>query len=166
MGNAAAILSGRIAYVLNLKGPCMAVDTACSSSLSAIHLACRSLLDGECEMALAGGVFLTTTMGFNTAAAKAGMLSPNGACRAFDADADGFVPGEGAGVVVLKPYARALADGDHIEAVIIASAMNQDGKTNGITAPSADSQAALETEVYGKAGINPAAIGYIEAHGT
>ena len=166
MGNAAAILSGRIAYVLNLKGPCMAVDTACSSSLSAIHLACRSLLDGECEMALAGGVFLTTTMGFNTAAAKAGMLSPNGACRAFDADADGFVPGEGAGVVVLKPYARALADGDHIEAVIIASAMNQDGKTNGITAPSADSQAALETEVYGKAGINPDAIGYIEAHGT
>ncbi len=166
MGNAAAILSGRIAYVLNLKGPCMAVDTACSSSLSAIHLACRSLLDGECEMALAGGVFLTTTMGFNTAAAKAGMLSPNGACRAFDADADGFVPGEGAGVVVLKPYARALADGDHIEAVIIASAMNQDGKTNGITAPSADSQAALETEVYEKAGINPDAIGYIEAHGT
>ena len=108
MGNAAAILSARIAYVLNLKGPSLAVDTACSSSLTAIHLACRSLLDGECDMALAGGVFLTTTMGFNTAAAKAGMLSPAGACKTFDADADGFVPGEGAGVVVLKPYAKAL----------------------------------------------------------
>ena len=166
MGNAAAILSGRIAYVLNLKGPCMAVDTACSSSLTAIHLACRSLLDGDCDMALAGGVFLTTTMGFNTAAAKAGMLSPVGACKTFDADADGFVPGEGAGVVVLKPYARALADGDHIEAVILASAINQDGKTNGITAPSPDSQAALEIEVYTKAGIDPDAISYVEAHGT
>ncbi|MGE0415883.1 MAG: SDR family NAD(P)-dependent oxidoreductase, partial [Acetobacteraceae bacterium] len=166
MGNAAAILSARIAYVLNLKGPCLAVDTACSSSLTAIHLACRSLLDGDCDMALAGGVFLTTTMGFNTAAAKAGMLSPTGACKTFDADADGFVPGEGAGVVVLKPYARALADGDHIEAVIVASAINQDGRTNGITAPSPESQAALEMEVYEKAGISPEAISYIETHGT
>ena len=166
MGNAAAILSARIAYVLNLKGPCLAVDTACSSSLTAVHLACRSLLDGDCDMALAGGVFLTTTMGFNTAAAKAGMLSPLGACRTFDAEADGFVPGEGAGVVVLKPYAKALADGDHIEAIILASAINQDGRTNGITAPSPESQAALETEVYRKAGINPEAISYIEAHGT
>ncbi|MCW5698130.1 MAG: KR domain-containing protein [Bauldia sp.] len=166
MGNAAAILSARIAYVLNLKGPSLAVDTACSSSLTAIHLACRSLLDGECDMALAGGVFLTTTMGFNTAAAKAGMLSPAGACKTFDADADGFVPGEGAGVVVLKPYAKALADGDHIEAVILATAMNQDGKTNGITAPSPESQGALEVEVYEKAGISPEAISYVEAHGT
>ncbi len=166
MGNAAAILSGRISYVLNLKGPSLAVDTACSSSLTAIHLACRSLLEGECDMALAGGVFLTTTMGFNTAAAKAGMLSPAGACKTFDADADGFVPGEGAGVVVLKPYAKALADGDHIEAVILATAMNQDGKTNGITAPSPESQGALEVEVYEKAGISPEAISYVEAHGT
>jgi acyl transferase domain-containing protein/thioesterase domain-containing protein len=166
MGNAAAILSARISYVLNLKGPSLAVDTACSSSLTAIHLACRSLLDGECDMALAGGVFLTTTMGFNTAAAKAGMLSPAGACKTFDADADGFVPGEGAGVVVLKPYAKALADGDHIEAVILATAMNQDGKTNGITAPSPESQGALEVEVYEKAGISPEAISYVEAHGT
>ncbi len=166
MGNAAAILSARIAYVLNLKGPSLAVDTACSSSLTAIHLACRSLLDGECDMALAGGVFLTTTMGFNTAAAKAGMLSPAGACKTFDADADGFVPGEGAGVVVLKPYAKALADGDHIEAVILATAMNQDGKTNGITAPSPESQGALEVEVYEKANVSPEAISYVEAHGT
>jgi acyl transferase domain-containing protein/thioesterase domain-containing protein/SAM-dependent methyltransferase len=166
MGNAAAILSARIAYVLNLKGPSLAVDTACSSSLTAVHLACRSLLDGECDMALAGGVFLTTTMGFNTAAAKAGMLSPAGACKTFDAEADGFVPGEGAGVVLLKPYAKALADGDHIEAVILASAINQDGKTNGITAPSPESQAALESEVYEKAGVSPEAISYVEAHGT
>ncbi|ATQ70575.1 hypothetical protein CQW49_21485 (plasmid) [Methylosinus trichosporium OB3b] len=166
MGNAASILAARIAYVLNLKGPCLAVDTACSSSLTAIHLACRSLVEGECDMALAGGVFLTTTMGFNVAAAKAGMLSPVGACKTFDAEADGFVPGEGAGVVVLKPYARALADGDHIEAVILASAINQDGRTNGITAPSPASQAALEREVYAKAGVSPRAIGYVEAHGT
>ncbi|WGF87503.1 SDR family NAD(P)-dependent oxidoreductase [Marinivivus vitaminiproducens] len=166
MGNAASILAARIAYVLNLKGPSMAVDTACSSSLTAVHLACRSLLDGECDMALAGGVFLTTTMGFNTAAAKAGMLSPAGACKTFDADADGFVPGEGAGVVVLKPYEKAVADGDRIDAVILASAVNQDGKTNGITAPSPESQAALETEVYQAAGINPDSITYVEAHGT
>jgi|GEM_PF-2048095 acyl transferase domain-containing protein/NADPH:quinone reductase-like Zn-dependent oxidoreductase/thioesterase domain-containing protein/SAM-dependent methyltransferase len=166
MGNAASILAARIAYVLNLKGPCLAVDTACSSSLVAVHLACRSLLDGECDMALAGGVFLTTTVGFNTAAAGAGMLSRSGRCRTFDAAADGFVPGEGVGVVVLKPYAKALAEGDHIEAVILASAVNQDGKTNGITAPSADSQAAVETEAYRQAGIDPSALGYIEAHGT
>jgi acyl transferase domain-containing protein/thioesterase domain-containing protein/acyl carrier protein len=166
MGNAASILAARIAYVLNLKGPCLSVDTACSSSLTAIHLACRSLIAGECDMALAGGVFINTTMGFNVAAAKAGMLSPVGACKTFDADADGFVPGEGAGVVVLKPYAQALADGDHIEAVILASAMNQDGRTNGITAPSPASQAALEREVYEKAGVSPRDIGYVEAHGT
>src|SRR5438105_14863070 len=105
-------------------------------------------------------------MGFKTAAANAGMLSPDGRCKTFAADADGFVPGEGAGAVVLKTLSRALADGDHIEAVILATAMNQDGKTNGITAPSPESQAALEVEVYERAGISPETIGYVEAHGT
>ncbi|MBU8536698.1 alpha/beta fold hydrolase [Falsiroseomonas tokyonensis] len=166
MGNAASILAARIAYVLNLKGPCLAVDTACSSSLVALHLACRSLVAGECEMALAGGAFITTTMGFNVAAAKAGMLSPNGRCHTFDAAADGFVPGEGAGVVVLKRLADALRDGDHIEAVILGSAVNQDGRTNGITAPSPESQSACIAEAQNAAGITPDAVTLIEAHGT
>ena len=166
MGNAASILAARIAYILNLKGPCLAVDTACSSSLVAVHLACRSLMSGECDMALAGGAFVTTTMGFNAAAAKAGMLSPTGRCHTFDAAADGFVPGEGAGVVVLKRLADALRDGDHIEAVILGSAVNQDGRTNGITAPSPEAQAACIAEAHANAGVAPAAIGCIEAHGT
>lgn len=166
MGNAASILAGRIAYILNLKGPCLAIDTACSSSLVAVHLACGSLLSGECDMALAGGVFLTTTPGFNTAAAKAGMLSPRGQCRTFDAGADGFVPGEGAGVVVLKRYAEAVADGDHIDAVILGTAVNQDGRTNGITAPSPEAQAAVIAEAMDRAGVHPDAVGLIEAHGT
>ncbi len=166
MGNAASILSARIAYMLNLKGPAMTVDTACSSSLVAVHLACRSLLDDECDMALAGGVFVNTTKGFNIAAGTAGMLSPKGRCATFDVAADGFVPGEGAGVVVLKRLDRALADGDHIEAVIVATGINQDGKTNGITAPSPESQAALMRETYRRNGIDPNRIGYVEAHGT
>ncbi len=166
MGNAASILSARIAYMLNLKGPAMAVDTACSSSLVAVHLACRSLLDDECDMALAGGVFVNTTKGFNIAAGTAGMLSPNGRCATFDVAADGFVPGEGAGVVVLKRLDRALADGDHVDAVIVATGINQDGKTNGITAPSPESQAALMRETYRRNGIDPNRIGYVEAHGT
>ncbi len=166
MGNAASILAARIAYMLNLKGPAMAIDTACSSSLVAVHLACRSLLDDECDMALAGGVFVNTTKGFNIAAGTAGMLSPNGRCAAFDAAADGFVPGEGTGVVVLKRLDRALADRDHIEAVIVATGINQDGKTNGITAPSPESQAVLMRETYRRNGIDPNRIGYVEAHGT
>ena len=166
MGNAASILAARISYMLNLKGPAMAVDTACSSSLVSVHLACRSLLDDECDMALAGGVFITTTKGFNVAAGTAGMLSPTGRCATFDASADGFVPGEGAGVVVLKRLDRALADADHIDAVIVATGINQDGRTNGITAPSPESQAALIRETYRRYAIDPNTIGYVEAHGT
>ncbi|WP_044562063.1 SDR family NAD(P)-dependent oxidoreductase [Azospirillum sp. B4] len=166
MGNAASILAARISYMLNLKGPAMAVDTACSSSLVSVHMACRSLLDGECDMALAGGVFVTTTKGFNVAAGTAGMLSRTGRCAAFDASADGFVPGEGAGIVVLKRLDRAMADGDHIDAVIIATGVNQDGRTNGITAPSPQSQAALIRETYRRHDIDPRGIAYVEAHGT
>ncbi|AHC73995.1 ptzD [Candidatus Endolissoclinum faulkneri L5] len=166
MGNAASILAARISYMLNLKGPALAIDTACSSSLVAIHTACRSIQDGDCDIALAGGVFVTTVKGFNVAAGKAGMLSPNGRCAAFDVSADGFVPGEGGGAVLLKPLSRALEDGDNIQAVVLGSGINQDGKTNGITAPSPESQAALHRLVYSRYSINPTSIGYVEAHGT
>ncbi|MCB0195541.1 MAG: SDR family NAD(P)-dependent oxidoreductase, partial [Anaerolineae bacterium] len=166
MGNDASISAARIAYLLNLKGPAVAIDTACSSSLVAIHLACQSLQQAESEVALAGGVFITTTPQFHILSAKAGMLSPDGKCKTFDNRADGFVPGEGVGVVVLKPMAQAEADGDHIYGVIRGSGLNQDGKTNGITAPSTLSQTELEKGVYERSRINPESISYVEAHGT
>ncbi len=166
LGNGVSILAARIAYLLNLKGPALAVDTACSSSLVALHLACQSILNGECEMALAGGVFLTTTPAFHRLTGNLGMLSPTGTCSAFDDRADGFVPGEGVGVVVLRPLEDAIREGDHIYGVILATGTNQDGNTNGITAPSSQSQTELELEVYRKAGIDPATLSYIETHGT
>jgi acyl transferase domain-containing protein/acyl carrier protein/thioesterase domain-containing protein/nucleoside-diphosphate-sugar epimerase len=166
MGNANAILAARISYLLNLKGPALTVDTACSSSLTAIHLACESLALGTSQMAIAGGICILNTPNFFMAGSKAGMLSPTGQCRAFDRDADGLVPGEAVGVVVLKPLDRAVADGDHIHGIIEGSAINQDGRTNGITAPSAPSQTALELAVYEQCGVSPEDIGYVEAHGT
>ena len=166
MGNAASILAARISYFLNLKGPSLAIDTACSSSLVAIHLACQSIRAGECSMALAGGVFIETTPDFHIMTAKTGMLSPNGLCKTFDDGADGFVPCEGVGALVLKRYSDAVRDGDVIYGVILGSGINQDGKTNGITAPSTLSQTQLELDVYEGAGINPETITYVEAHGT
>jgi acyl transferase domain-containing protein len=166
MGNNESILAARIAYLLNLRGPALAVDTACSSSLVSIHLACESLLSGTCEIAIAGGAALMTTPVFHVLASKAGMLSGSDRCKTFDNAADGFVPGEGVGAVVLKPLAAALRDNDQIYAVIKGSAINQDGRTNGITAPSAPSQTALEREVYDRCGIDPDTLSYIEAHGT
>ncbi|MCA1195600.1 SDR family NAD(P)-dependent oxidoreductase [Saccharopolyspora sp. 6V] len=165
-GNAPSVVPGRVAYHLNLHGPAIAVDTACSSSLVAVHLACQSLWAGETELALAGGVSVTTTPGTQLAAGRGGMLSPTGRCHTFDAAADGFVPGEGVGVVVLRRLSDALADGDHVHAVIRGSAVNQDGATNGITAPSALSQERLIRQVHEDFGIDPAEIGVIEAHGT
>lgn len=166
MGNSDAILASRISYYLNLRGPSMAIDTACSSSLSAVHLACESIRNGSCEMAIAGGVEVLATPQFHVLASKTGMISADGSCMTFDRRANGFVPGEGVGAMLLKPLAAALEDGDHVYAVIAGSAMNQDGKTNGITAPSAPSQAALVCEVYDTYGIDPESIGYVEAHGT
>src|SRR5690606_38274695 len=116
-GASFSIASGRISYLLDLQGPSISIDTACSSSLVAIHLACQSLRMGECRLALAGGVTLHTAPEHYLSLAKLGMLSPTGQCRAFDAGANGFVPGEGCGVVVLKRLADALADGDLIHAV-------------------------------------------------
>ncbi|HXH38621.1 MAG TPA: SDR family NAD(P)-dependent oxidoreductase [Thermoanaerobaculia bacterium] len=165
-GNSQAVTPARIAYSLNLHGPAMAIDTACSSSLVAIHLACQGLWAGETEMALAGGVFLQPTPGFYQVANRAGMLSPDGKCYSFDARANGFVPGEGVGVVVLKRLRDALADGDHIHGVIAGSGINQDGKSNGLIAPNGRAQERLERAVYDRFKINPETIQVVEAHGT
>ncbi|MEM7391084.1 MAG: beta-ketoacyl synthase N-terminal-like domain-containing protein, partial [Verrucomicrobiota bacterium] len=165
-GNAASLVAARISYLLNLKGPSVAVDTACSSSLAAVHMACQSIRQGESEMAIEGGVYIGTTPKFHIAASNAGMLAPDGRCKVFDQRADGFVPGEGVGAVVFKPLAAARRDGDVIHGIIRESGMNQDGRTYGITAPSAASQAELEADVYERAELNPQTIGYLEAHGT
>ncbi|MBR8740350.1 hypothetical protein DSY14_01205 [Nocardiopsis sp. MG754419] len=165
-GNISSVIASRISYFLDLQGPALSVDTACSSSLMAIHQAARDLRDGETDMALAGGVFVQSSPAFYRAAHRAGMLSPTGRCHTFDAAADGFVPGEGSGVVVLKRVADAVRDGDHIHGVLRASGTNQDGTTNGLTAPSARSQARLLRRTHERAGIDPAGIGLVEAHGT
>ncbi|MFE9722742.1 SDR family NAD(P)-dependent oxidoreductase [Streptomyces sp. NPDC005794] len=165
-GNALSAMPARISYHLDLQGPAIAVDTACSSSLVAIHLACQGLWGGETEMALAGGVSVQCTPQFYVLAGRAGMLSASGRCHTFDDRADGFVPGEGVGVLVLKRLSDALADGDHIRGVISGSGINQDGASNGITAPSAASQERLETSVYDTFGIRPDDIQMMEAHGT
>ncbi|WP_152442612.1 SDR family NAD(P)-dependent oxidoreductase [Nocardiopsis kunsanensis] len=165
-GNEASVLAARISYFLDLKGPSMAVNTACSSSLVALHLAVQSLRSGECDMALAGGVFLTLAPDYFVVASNGNMLSPDGVCKTFDDSADGFGPGEGVGVLVLKPLERALADGDHVHGVIKGTAINQDGRTNGITAPSGRAQTDVETAAYAAARIDPDTIGYVEAHGT
>ena len=166
LGNDSAILASRISHFFNLKGPSLSIDTSCSSSLTAVHLACRSLRDGECEMAIAGGACVITAPDFFVQATKAGMLSKTGRCRTFDRDADGFAPGEGAGVVILKTLARARRDGDTIHGVIRAIGINQDGNTGGLTVPNTLAQCELEKAVYREAGINPETIGYVEAHGT
>ncbi|MFH1491157.1 MAG: amino acid adenylation domain-containing protein [Pseudomonadota bacterium] len=165
-GNSASVVPARISYVLNLTGPSIAMDTACSSSLVAVHQGCQSILTHESDLVIAGGVFIRTTPRFYLLASNAGMLSAGGACRTFDDAADGFVPGEGAGVVILKSLRMALQDRDHIYGVIRGSGTNQDGRTNGITAPSGKSQTALELAVYGRSGIHPETISYVEAHGT
>ena len=165
-GNTGSLVPARIAYSLNLKGPAIAVDTACSSSLVAVHLACQSLWSRESEMALAGGVFVQSTARFYRYANQARMLSPSGRCAAFGEGADGIVPGEAVGAVLLRPLSAALADGDTILGMIVGSGTNQDGTTNGITAPSAVSQESLIRRVYEDFGIDPATIGLVEAHGT
>lgn len=159
-------IPARIAYLLNLKGPAVAVDTACSSSLVALHMSCQSLWSGETEMVLAGGVYINNTPQYHLLADTAGMLSPQGRCFTFDDRADGMVPGEAVGAVVLKRLDDAIQDGDHIYGVIRGSGMNQDGTTNGITAPSLRSQQQLEESVYETFDIHPEGIQMVEAHGT
>ena len=165
-GNSFAIGAARIAYHLNLKGPAIPIDTACSSSLVAIHLASQALLNHEIDMGLAGGISLYLIPESYVGMCRAGMLSRDGQCKTFDNSADGFVPGEGVGTVVLKRLSDAERDGDNIYGVIIGSGINQDGKTNGITAPSVNSQIELEREIYRRYGIDAASISYVETHGT
>ncbi len=160
-------LPTRVAYKLNLRGPALAVQTACSTSLVAVHLAVQSLLAGECDTALAGGVSIRFPQTAGYLHQEGMILSPDGHCRAFDARAAGTVGGNGAGVVVLKRLADAQADGDTIHAVIRGSAVNNDGAGKvGYTAPSVEGQEAVIAEAIAVAGIEAASIGYVEAHGT
>ncbi|WP_444996462.1 SDR family NAD(P)-dependent oxidoreductase [Aliikangiella sp. IMCC44359] len=166
MGKAISILAAKISYLLNLQGPCVTIDTACSSSLVAMASACDSLAMGTSDVALAGGVCVLAGPDMHIMTAKSGMLSADGRCFTFDQNANGFVPGEGVGVLMLKRLEDAEADGDQIHGVISGWGVNQDGKTNGITAPNPESQAALEKEVYQRHNIDPATISLVEAHGT
>ncbi|HEV2863882.1 MAG TPA: beta-ketoacyl synthase N-terminal-like domain-containing protein [Pyrinomonadaceae bacterium] len=165
-GNARSIAANRLSYFFDFRGPSMTVDTACSSSLVAVHLACRSLLNAECTLAVAGGGNLILSEEVSLPFSKAGLLAADGRCKAFDERADGYVRGEGFGVVVLKRLSQAVADGDPVYAVILGSEVNQDGRTNGITSPSAQAQEALLREAYRRAGVSPGAVQYVEAHGS
>ena len=165
-GAAMSILAARISYFLNLQGPCLSIDTACSSSLVAIANACDSLASHDCTTALAGGVAVMAGPMMHVKTAQSGMLSPDGRCFAFDHRANGFVPGEGVGVLMLKRLADAERDGDIIHAIIRGWGVNQDGKTNGITAPNPVSQTRLMRGIYDKFAIDPEDIQLIEAHGT
>ena len=165
-GNTGCIAANRLSYFFDFKGPSFTVDTACSSSLVAVHLACESIWRGESEAALAGGVQALIHPGIQMSFCKAGLLAPDGRCKSFDASADGYGRSEGAGVVVLKPLAVAEAAGDSVYAVIHGSAVNSDGRSNGMVAPNARAQMACVRAAFARAGIEPAATQYVEAHGT
>ncbi len=165
-GNTGCIAANRLSYLFNFRGPSFAIDTACSSSLVAIHLACQSLWSGESTLALAGGVQALLSPTLSISFSKAGLLSPEGRCKSFDAQANGYVRSEGAGVVVLKPLSQAQKDGDAIYAVILGSAVNQDGKSNGLSAPNPEAQEAVLREAYRNAEVSPGKVQYVEAHGT
>ncbi|MEV0764984.1 SDR family NAD(P)-dependent oxidoreductase [Nocardia sp. NPDC050435] len=160
------MLSNRIAYALNLIGPAVTVDTACSSSLVAFHLACQALASGDCSVALAGGVNVMLQPETFVLMCKGGFLAADGRCKSFDASADGYGRGEGAGMVALKKLDDAVRDGDRIYAVVKATGANQDGRTTAITVPNADSQESLARSVCTRAGLAPESITYVEAHGT
>lgn len=165
-GKARCMVANRVSYVFGLQGPSVAIDTACSSSLCAVHLACQSLLTGDSDLVLAGGVNLLIDPVTMVGLSKFGGLSQGSKCRAFDADADGFVRGEGGGIVVLKRLSQAVADGDRIYATIRGSAMNNDGASNGLTAPNPRAQEDVLRRAWARGGIDPMLVDYIEAHGT
>jgi len=165
-GNAHSIAANRLSYVFDLRGPSMAVDTACSSSLVSVHLACQSLRSGESDVALAGGVNLILTPELTITFSQARMLAPDGHCKTFDASADGYVRGEGCGVVILKRLSDAQRDGDNILALIRGSAVNQDGRSNGLTAPNGLAQQDVIRHALVQANVSPDQISYVEAHGT
>ncbi len=165
-GNAFSIGANRLSYLFDFRGPSIAIDTACSSSLVAVHLACQSLRSGESNLALAGGVNLLLSPELSIILSQAQMMSPDGHCKTFDSRANGYVRGEGCGIVVLKRLSDALRDNDNIVALIRGSAINQDGRSNGLTAPNGPSQEAVLHQALANAGVAPAQINYIEAHGT
>jgi acyl transferase domain-containing protein/acyl-CoA synthetase (AMP-forming)/AMP-acid ligase II/acyl carrier protein/predicted alpha/beta-fold hydrolase len=165
-GNAHSIAANRLSYIFDLRGPSLTVDTACSSSLVAVHLAVKSLQTGECDRAIAGGVNVILSPELSETFAQAGMMSSDGHCKTFDADADGYVRGEGCGVIILKRLADAVRDGDNILALIRGSAINQDGRSNGLTAPNGLAQQAVIRQALHNAAIDPAEVSYIETHGT
>lgn len=166
IGSTPSLAASRLSYLLNLKGPSLAIETACSSSLVAVHLACQSLRTEECNLCIVGGVNLILTPELHISFSQAQMMSPDGHCKTFDVDADGYVRGEGCGVVILKRLSDALEDRDNILAVIRGSAINQDGLSNGITAPNGPSQQAVIRQALKNAAVAPAEISYVEAHGT
>jgi len=165
-GNSPATASGRLSYLLGLTGPCFSVNTACSSSLVTVHLACQSLRRGECDLALVGGVTRILSPEHNICLSKARMLSPDGRCKTFDATANGFVRGEGCGVIVLKRLRDAQADKDNVLAVIRGCAINQDGRTGALTVPNGNSQQAVIHQALADGGVLPDRVNYVEAHGT
>ncbi len=165
-GNALSIAANRLSYWLDLHGPSKAVDTACSSSFVAVHDACQSLRQHECELALAGGVNLILTPDLTMTFSAAQMLSPDGRCKTFDAEADGYVRGEGGGIIVLKRLSDAIRDGDNVLALIKGSAVNQDGRSNGLTAPNGPAQQAVIRQALANAGVAASELSYVEAHGT
>ncbi|MCV7067233.1 SDR family NAD(P)-dependent oxidoreductase [Mycolicibacterium farcinogenes] len=166
IGTSNAAAAGRISYRLGLQGPSVAVDTACSSSLVAIHQACQALRLGECDLALAGGANVLLTPATMITFSSAHMLAPDGRCKTFDAAADGYVRGEGCGVIVIKRLDDAIRDGDRIRAVIRGSAINQDGASGGLTVPNGVAQQRVIADALKRSGLEPSDVGYLEAHGT
>ncbi|MGE2736151.1 type I polyketide synthase [Mycolicibacterium vaccae] len=166
IGTSNAAAAGRISYRLGLQGPAVAVDTACSSSLVALHQACQALQLGECDLALAGGANVLLTPATMITFSNAHMLAPDGRCKTFDEAADGYVRGEGCGVIVIKRLEDAVRDGDRIRAVIRGSAINQDGASGGLTVPNGVAQQQVINAALKRAQVTPAEVGYLEAHGT
>jgi acyl transferase domain-containing protein len=165
-GNAFCFASGRLSYFLGLQGPSLAIDTACSTSLVTVHLACQSLRNRESNLALAGGVSLMLSPEVTLYLSKTRALSPDGRCKTFDKDANGYVRGEGCGMVVLKRFSDAISDGDNILGVIRGSAVNQDGPSSGLTVPNGSAQMAVIRQALENAKVKPEQISYLEAHGT
>lgn len=165
-GSSTSIAAHRVSYFLGLRGPSIAVDTACSSSLVSVHLACQSLRNGECNLALAGGVNLILSPEMTIIFSKARLMAPDGRCKTFDATADGYVRSEGCGIVVLKHYSDAVRDGDNILALLLGTAVNQDGHSNGLTVPNGLAQQAVIREALANAGVDPYHVSYVETHGT
>lgn len=161
-----SMLSNRISHIYDFRGPSLSVDTACSSSLLSLHLACQGLRAGDCELDVAGGVNLLLRPEPFVAMTKSGFLAPDGRCKTFDVSADGYARGEGVGLLILKPLGRALEDRDTIHSVILASGVNQDGRTPGITLPNSEAQAALLKRVLKRAGVHSDEVAFVEAHGT